>query len=194
MSQRGGKWYGFWTAVSKTRWISSWGTTTPTHGSSMALGRDEREQRPDGGDRLSTDVLPGPGPQRVVERVLVGVDEEVDRFVLGDAQELAAWPPRHPRRSRRARCPKASPPSYQWTRTMSPVAVCQSKRCVVVDVPDRRPDDRLGAGCRGDPPAGLDRGVRAGCGRPGRRPCRSASSPRSVGGGTSITSGAASSA
>ena len=41
------------------------------------------------GDGLSTDVLPGPRSQGVIERVLIGVDEEVDRFILGDAQELA---------------------------------------------------------------------------------------------------------
>ena len=44
------------------------------------IRRDEREERPDGRDGLATDVLPGPGPQGVIERVLVGVDEEVDRF------------------------------------------------------------------------------------------------------------------
>ena len=38
MSQRGGNRYGFSTAVSNTRWVSSCGTTMPTHGSSIAVG------------------------------------------------------------------------------------------------------------------------------------------------------------
>ena len=88
MSQRGGKWYGLSTAVSKTRWTSSCGTTTSTHGSSISLGVMSANSV-----RISAFAWPPtfsrvPGPEGVVERVLVGVDEEVDRLVLGHAEQL----------------------------------------------------------------------------------------------------------
>ena len=57
--------------------------------------------------RRPDDVLPGAGTQRVVEGVLVGVDEEVDGIGLGDAQEVRGVPdtpsPRSPALDARTR-------------------------------------------------------------------------------------------
>ena len=52
------------------------------------VGRDEPEQRPDVGERRPGDVLVGARPERAVEVVVVRVDEEVDRFGLGHAEQL----------------------------------------------------------------------------------------------------------
>ncbi len=58
------------------------------HPGVVDLGRrDQREQRPDLGIGLAADVLARAGSEGVVERGLVGVDEEVDRLLLGDAQQ-----------------------------------------------------------------------------------------------------------
>ena len=66
------------------------------------------------------------GPQRVVERLLVGVHEEVDRLGLGDAEKLLGLARPRPRPILSARSPNALSPWVQWTRTMSPETVCQS--------------------------------------------------------------------
>jgi hypothetical protein len=50
--------------------------------------RDQREERPDLGVRLAADVLARGGPEGVVELLLVGVDEEIDRVVLRDPEQL----------------------------------------------------------------------------------------------------------
>ena len=58
------------------------------HPAGVDVVRDDvREHRPDVGVSLAPDVLAGPRPERVVERVLVGIDEEVDRLGLGDPEE-----------------------------------------------------------------------------------------------------------
>ena len=90
--------------------------------------RDQREQRPDIGVGLPADVLARARPEGVVERVLVGVDEEVDRLSLGDPEQLRGLARRPSSPIARASAPKASSPSYQCTRTRSPAAVCQSNR------------------------------------------------------------------
>ena len=151
--------------------------------------RDEREQRPDVGVRLAADVLARARSERVVERVAVGVDEEVDRFVLGRRRAARRSVRPLPRRcAGRARRTPASP-SYQWTRTTSPSSVCQSKRSSAYDGARLRTQRPVAAVGR-DPPAHAD-GV---FGRmwPSRllSVCRSVAAPASGGGATSVTSGA----
>ena len=50
--------------------------------------RDEAEQRPDGGIGCPGDIFVGARPEGGVERIDVGVDEEVHRRLLGDAEQL----------------------------------------------------------------------------------------------------------
>ena len=61
--------------------------TVSTQASSISDGRDEGEQRPDLRVGLAADVLARARAERVVEGVLVGVDEEVDRVILGHAEK-----------------------------------------------------------------------------------------------------------
>ena len=74
--------------MSKTRWTSSCAHDDLDPADRRFDAADEREQRADLGVRLAADVLAGARAEGVVERVLVGVDEEVDRFVLGHAEQL----------------------------------------------------------------------------------------------------------
>ena len=50
--------------------------------------RDEPQERPDVAERGPRDVLVGTRAERAVEVVVVGVDEEVDGFGLGHAEQL----------------------------------------------------------------------------------------------------------
>ena len=122
--------------------------------------RDQGEQRPDVRMGLAADVLPGRRPERVVERVLVGVDEEVDRrrsrsrrgastsaatasspiFSARSAERLVALVPSGPGRRR---------PSASSSRTG------RRRR----SWPTRRPEPGRAVGV-GDPPAGGERRVR----------------------------------
>ena len=108
---------------------------------------------------LAADVLAGPRPERVVERVLVGVDEEVDRLGLGDAEQ---GPPS---------ASTASSPIFERPLTEgivalvpvdpddSPLTVFQSNRVVRVDGWTAGPRASVAVG-GGDPPAQPERGVR----------------------------------
>ena len=89
--------------------------------------RDQGEERPDLGQCLAADVLPGARPQRVVEGLLVGVDVEVDGLGLGHLEERLGLG--HAALADRQRAPaEASSPTYQWTRTSGPETVFQSNR------------------------------------------------------------------
>ena len=52
-------------------------------------GRDQREQCADGRHGLAPHVFAGARPKRIVEGLLVRIDEEVDRFLHGHAEQLA---------------------------------------------------------------------------------------------------------
>ena len=49
---------------------------------------DLGEERPDLGERLTTDVLLRARIERAVERIRIGVDVEVDRLLFGHAEQL----------------------------------------------------------------------------------------------------------
>ena len=49
---------------------------------------DLGEERPDLGQRLTADVLLRARIERAVERLLIGVDVEVDRLLFGHAEQL----------------------------------------------------------------------------------------------------------
>jgi hypothetical protein len=87
---------------------------------------DLGKERPDLGQRLTTDVLLRAWIERPIERLLIGVDVEVGSSSVtpssSDVSRTAFSP-----NSRMLR-PNAWSPSYQWTRTRSPSSTFQSKR------------------------------------------------------------------
>ena len=139
MSQRGGTWYGFSTRSRRRGGSARGGSRTPTQRASISSGRDEREQRADVGVGLAADVLAGARPQRVVERGLVRVDEEVDRRRSRSRRAASPSPRRRPRRSSGRAWPEAASPSYQWTRTRRPRRGLPVEPGVGVDDADRGP-------------------------------------------------------
>ncbi len=76
---------------------------------------------------LAADVLARPRPERVVERLLIGIDEEVDRLGLGDAEQRRRLLDPLLADLERALA-EGSEPLYQWTRTIEPATVFQSNR------------------------------------------------------------------
>ncbi len=151
---------------------------------------DEREQRADARVGLAPDVLAGPRPEGVVERRLIGVDEEVDGLVLGHAQPPGRVLDRRPRRcAGRARRTRRRPRTSGRARCRRPRSASRSgrrDRRSRPPAPARRPRRP-----RASPASARSWACWAGCGRRRRDPGSSAGCARRVpsGLGTSTTNG-----